>query len=761
MAIRSRVLWMGRCLHVRLPRPTRAAQKTRRVLPGLGLLVSAVAVLLVLAACSSSETSGSASSRAETSGSASSPDTQASRAPAPDTVAGLSRIARTDGERMVLQLAGGEVDFITGVNVGPTVPGTQPGELAVSPEVWRRWLPMIAEAGFHSIRIYTVQPPHFYEELKAYNDAHPDHPIYLVHGVWIPEEQFVAAGDLFAPGIREEFHDDIAGAVGAIHGDAVLPPRAGYASGTYTADVSPWLISWALGIEMDPVATMKSDRRNAGRAPYSGRYVSATAAASPTESWLAEGLDVLAGLEAERGITVPLTFSNWPTTDPLAHPSEPLPKEDLVGIDANHLTVSNWPGGYYASYHAYPYYPDFQRYEPGIADFEHEGRIDPYAGYLTSLREHHAGMPVVVLEYGVPSSIGSAHDGPLGRDQGGHDEHDAMAINAELMRLQRDVGIDGGFVFEWADEWFKFTWNTIDYELPTDRRQLWHNPLTNESVFGLLAIEDAGGPGITIDGDGGEWDGAPAQVIHESKGRVREVRAAKDAGYLYLRILVDKAGAWRRSPLTIGFDVAPGGGGGLPNAKGVAPDSDTAVVVSGDEARAYVRASNDPNALLYGRKLEFFEVDGASLTPGSAVWNEQRLITNKPYVVPTTREARPPEWFDLNPLLRGNSDPAHPAFDRRTVWAASGKTLELRIPHLVVGFSDPSSRSALVVRRNGVVTTAPVERIGITVALGAKAVATRGYSWDKWNRVEWLERPKAGYEELAQTVREISRPAPR
>ena len=39
-------------------------------------------------------------------------------------------------------------------------------------------------------------------------------------------------------------------------------------------------------------------------------------------------------------------------------------------------------------------------------------------------------------------------------------------MDADLLPLIQDQGFAGGFVFEWADEWFKFTWNTIDYELP-------------------------------------------------------------------------------------------------------------------------------------------------------------------------------------------------------------------------------------------------------------------------------------------------------
>ena len=699
----------------------------------------------------------------------------ASRAPKPDVVAGLSRLARTEGERLILSLAGGEVEYLVGINVGPTVPGTQPGEVAIPREVWRRWIAAIADTGFHALRVYTVQQPHFYQELRAHNLARPDRALYLVHGVWLDQARYRATADLFDPAVRRHMRQDIVDAVAVVHGNAVLPERPGYASGRYDADVSPWLLSWAIGVEMDPVLTAASDRRNAGQPPYEGTYFSSTPGSTPTETWLSEMLDLVASEEAQRGVTVPLTFTNWPTTDPLDHPSEPLPSEDLVGIDANHVVVhASWPGGYYASYHAYPYYPDFQRYEPGIADYHHRGRVDPYAGYLTRLREHHRGMPVVVLETGVPSSLGSAHHGPLGRDQGGHDERTQLGIDGEILELLDELGIAGGFLFEWADEWFKFTWNTIDLELPPDRRQLWQNPLTNEAHFGLLAIEDAkpvpvvdGDPGTASD-DPSAWDGLATQTIHEGRGPIREVRATHDASYLYLRITLHASEAWRDQPLVIGFDVVPGGNGSLPGAAdrpGPGADADTALVVSAQGAHAYVRASNDPNDILYGRMRGFYDVDPAALAIGSGVWNPQRLITNRPYVVPTTGEERPAEWFDLNPLPRGVTDPDHPAYDSRAVWAAADRTVELRVPHMIVGFSDPSSLRAWRISEVGDIATSSVERIGVTVAWGdadaisAEAVTT-SYGWDPWNRVDWRERPKAGFEMLRDVVRRLAEPRP-
>ena len=688
--------------------------------------------------------------------------TGASRAPAPDEVDGLTRLARADSSGFALLTEGGEIDFVTGVNVGSAVPGRLPAELAVEAETWRRWLPMIADTGVHAIRIYTVQPPHFYSELRDYNLAHPDHPLYLVHGVWVLEELLAESHDLFDPAVLDRTRTDIDDAVAATHGDAVLPERRGYASGTYTADVSPWLASWAFGIEMDPVVVQNSDTVNQQRS-YSGTYLSATDSASPTEVWLAEMLDRLAGLEASYGRTMPLTFSNWPTTDPLEHPYEPLESEDLVGIDANHIVASTaWPGGLYASYHAYPYYPDFLRYEPGIADFVHDDRIDAYAGYLTRLRDHHAeaGLPMAILEFGVPSSLGSAHAGSLGRNQGGHSEATAMAIDAELLRIQHDLALAGGFVFAWHDEWFKRTWNTMDVEIPAGRRQLWHNPLTNEAHFGLIAMDPgAEGPPVLIDGFDEDWTRDNSQAILEARGAVREVRATHDEAYLYLRLVLDEERSWDTTTIAVGFDTVPGGNGGLPGSSASGGEADNVVVVGpGDQANAFVRASNDYNDLVLGRRLGFHEVRPADLAEGSGVWNPQRLAVNRPLSMPVLERRQPIEWFELNPLVNGSAGPGEQSFDSRTVWAAAGRVLELRVPWAMVGMSDPSSRAALVVTGEGELSTSEVERLGITVAVGAEGEETAGYAWEPWNAVSWRERPKAGLEFFVDAVGQVAQP---
>ncbi len=684
-----------------------------------------------------------------------------SLAPDPEVVDGLTRIAHQDGpERLVLRTASGEVDYLTGVNVGATVPGHAPGELAVDRPTWVRWFELIARTGVHAVRVYTILPPHFYEELLAFNEANPDRPLYLVHGVWIPEEEFLSSRDLWSDEVVQRMEADVSAAVAVVHGQATLPPRPGFASGTYRADVSPWLVSWALGVELDPAATLASDRHNAGRPAHAGTYVRSTADASPTETWLARMLDLLAGQEAARGRTMPLTFTNWPTTDPLVHPGEPLPEEDLVGIDAEHVvTTDAWPGGRYASFHAYPYYPDFQRYE--YATFELDGEVDPYAGYLAALREHHASQPVVVLETGVPSSIGSAHAGPLGRDQGGHTEPEAMAHLTDLVDVVDRSGWSGTFLFAWADEWFKHTWNTADRELPADRRAMWHNALTNESYFGLLAVEPgADGRVVTIDGTGRAFAPTTTQAIHEGTGPVAEVRAIHDAERLYLRVLLEGSPWEDGRGVTIAFDAVPGEGGGpLPSTSTTVADADVLLTLADGEARLLARASLDLDTRRLGGLAGYPPADPADLRPGSGAWVPVRQLVNRPMHLPATGARAPAEWHEVNPLVRGTTDPTATAFDAHATWHAGPGVVELALPWGMLGFADPSSRQFLVPDADGEPTTGTVERLGMQVVVGDEpAAVTAGYAWESWQSVDWHERPRRGLDQLVDALRERALP---
>src|SRR5262245_50762101 len=91
--------------------------------------------------------------------------------------------------------------FIKGVNLGVAVPGTFAGELAATREQYDHWLEQMGQLGFNAIRTYTLHYPRFYEAVLAYNLAHPDAPIYVLHGIWLdednPERDLFTLTDMF------------------------------------------------------------------------------------------------------------------------------------------------------------------------------------------------------------------------------------------------------------------------------------------------------------------------------------------------------------------------------------------------------------------------------------------------------------------------------------------------------------------------------------------------------------------------------------
>lgn len=678
-------------------------------------------------------------------------------APAPDVVDGLERLAYTEGTEFVLQTSGGDRTFLPGVNLGSTIPGRAPGEVAVPAEEYRRWFPVMAEMGFRVVRIYTILNPEFYEELERYNRQHPDEPLYLMHGIWVPEEEYYLHRDLFHPDVIASFTDEITDAVAVVHGDAVLPDRDGHASGRYRADVTEWLIGWLPGVEWEPDLIHESDIHNEGREQYRGEFFRSTEDATPTEIWLAQHLDHLAALHAERGGTVPIGIVNWPTTDPVAHPYEPEAGMRLTKVDGNNVRPTDrWPGGTFASYHVYPYYPDFIHIDPDVRDFAFRDGTDPYAGYLNQLAEHHFDMPFLVTEFGVPGGMGLARREERGRSQGNLSEQQQMAVNADLMSVIHELDLAGAFSFEWLDEWFKLTWNTVEYELPTDRRPHWKNMWTNESHFGIVTTEPGNpGPTVIIDGDDVDWTSNRIRTIHESSGAVRRVEAVHDAAFLYLLLELSEPDLWHREAVVIGLDVIDGEGGGLPDGSTDLAADYAVVIGPGQVGEIMVRPDNDQYVIRQGLAEGHFDVDPVEVFDRPATWNPQRLIVRRPGIVPATGEVIDHEFFQVGDLRFGVTDPTDADFDSRSAWNGRGTILEIRLPHMAIGFSDPSSRQALVVLPNGELTTETVETVGITGSAGGELHQTDGYVWPAWDDVEWHQRLKVGAEMLADQIWEI------
>jgi hypothetical protein len=648
-----------------------------------------------------------------------SPPSESSWAPEPWITRGLRTVATAGRDTFTLHTAGGDRTFLPGVNLGSTTPGHQPGELSITAARYRSWLAAMGWLGIRVVRLYTIHPPTFYQELARYNAANPDRPLYLMQGVYFPDESYREKQNVYDRSVTVAFQHELRDASDAVAGSLTHRPQRGRASGTWDTDVTPWLAGWIIGAEFEPTAAAASDRRNADRPATHDRYFGNSGGANPTERWLAARINELASRQARRGLSQPIAFINWPTTDPLRHPAEPLPGEDAFQLDANHVEPTPaWPAGTFASYHAYPYYPDFQRREPALTSYRYAGRPDPYAGYLAALKRHHPTMPTLITEFGVPSSIGSAHPGPLGRSQGDHSEPEAMRVDAELLRLIKDQGLAAGFLFGWVDEWYKATWNTQKHQF-AERRQLWHDPLTNEQHFGVVAMDPAGSPDATIE----------YLVDAENAWPARRVTARVDESYVRLRI---ELGSPAPSTLTLGFDVLPGLTG-LPAPESSNGDADTALTLDlgARVGQAYIRTELDPLPLDEA-------VPATARGPAVPGWKRYELVVDRALVLPATGEQLPAEIQNAGVLRYGTPDQ-----DSRALWYSDGDSLLVRVPWALLGYADPSSHR-VGVPAGRTLTTEISPGVGLTVSASGTDQMAGDVTWVNWNRPYYTERLKQG-----------------
>jgi hypothetical protein len=251
--------------------------------------------------------------------------------------------------------------------------------------------------------------------------------------------------------------------------------------------------------------------------------------------------------------------------------------------------------------------------------------------------------------------------------------------------------------------------------------------MSNEQFYGVIATDPVG-PSADWKTSVDSVDGRPAQ----------RVDARVDEGFLHLRIrLADPA----PTTLTIGLDTLPQRAGRPPPGSG-AGQADAALVLDlgAGTGQAWIPAELDPLPLDYPVPADArpAAVDG---------WLQYQLVTNRAHTVPSTGQQSPIELFDAGRLRQGPLDPADPEADSRSLWEHTGNEVTLRVPWALAGFSDPSSRQVLTPHGTEPAST---ESPGVGVIVSASGVdqPTGTVTWEPWQEVHFVQRLKAGAEQL-------------
>ena len=619
----------------------------------------------------------------------------------------VTTFVKTEGEEFRILKDGQWEPFeIKGVNIGSGEPGQWSTDFHIDEESYYRWFGYIQEMGANTIRVYTIQADEFYNAFYAYNQGREE-PLYLIHGVWVNDYVQNSHMDAYDERFFDTLIEDCRTLVDVLHGNKKisLGRYASAGSGTYKHDISPWVIGYILGVEWEG-QTVEFTNQNYKDHPeytsYTGKYMYTDGMVSPFETLLCMVGDKIIEYESERYKQQRLVaMSNWPTTDPFEYPervSQYLTKCAEIDVEEI-LCTERFLSGQFASYHVYPYYPDYLNYvtdwspygiDNPLAFVDEKGRLNTYRAYLTALTNHHT-MPVVISEFGVSTGRGLAQeDANTGRNQGHMSETEQGYAIVECYEDIISAGCAGGCVFSWQDEWFKRTWNTM-HAIDMTRNPYWSDYQTNEQYFGLLSFDPGEEHCVSyVDGDVSEWTAEDIVV----QGENSSLSMKYDERFLYL-LIYKKDLDFEAESLFIPIDTTPKSGSNFCSGENLFFDreADFLVRIHGkDDSEILVQERYEALRSTYSRYVygfgAYYKENIPDVDSPEFVGIDMILKMGNFHLMddPTALG----ETFPTGELRYGNANPECDDYDSLADFIHCGDYIELKLPWQLLNFADPS-----------------------------------------------------------------------
>ena len=463
------------------------------------------------------------------------------------------------------------------------------------------------------------------------------------------------------------------------------------------------------------------------RTQYQGVYLSTTADASPFEAMLCEVGDRMIQYESTRYKQQRLlAFSNWPTTDPFDYP------EDIsrffmkcAKVDVEHIKPTEaFLSGYFASYHVYPYYPDYlnytylnkdiedplasSRYSYHVYDLvemetpiqaylpdgaqanylDSRGQINTYYTYLKALTNYHS-VPVVISEYGVSTGRGMAQkDYNTGRNQGRMSEQDQGNAIVECYEDIMAAGCAGSCVFTWQDEWFKRTWNTM-HAVDLLNTPYWSDYQTNGQYFGLLSFDPGEEKSVSyVDGDLSEW--TPDDLVLENDDFT--VSMKYDEKFIYFLIHKDGFDP-EADTLYLPIDTTPKTGSTYCQNYDLSFEraSDFLLVIDGvDNSRLLVQERYEVLRAMFLHETDDLDAYLDPVDPDTPVFKPIHLMLQTATPLLTGNWEASAETYETGLLTYGNANPADETFNSLADFIFSGEYVEVKLPWQLLNFANPS-----------------------------------------------------------------------
>ncbi|MEW6214484.1 MAG: hypothetical protein AB1478_04665 [Nitrospirota bacterium] len=410
---------------------------------------------------------------------------------------------------------------------------------------------------------------------------------------------------------------------------------------------------------------------------------------------------------------------------------------------------------------------------------------------MVELKNHYKEMPLLISEFGMPTSRGIARFHPEGLNHGGHNENEQADILKRLMLSIKEAGCAGGIVFSWVDEWSKSNWMARGIE---ERDQLWYNALDPEESYGLIAMLPA--ETEKLKGNPSAWNTStllyskdsksPLRVLGDNFDGVRNIKrvyADFDAGYLYLRIDIDGEIDWGKAAYLIAVDTIGDEEGDhkLPFNLGLEGPIGFEYIVLLHGKNSRILVDDRYNRMIFDPKL--------LISPGLSGYKENenfRPVSNNNGVfteIITAHRRRfsrdgkvfPEKIYNGSLLRSGNlADDSLSDF----YYSKDNEFIEIRIPWNLLNLSDPSRLQIIYSKKekkftNGIriivvsykprniddSTAVELENeTNVTDIIPQNLSDIKYYKWQGWDLPEYIVRPKKSYFAMKEVFRKIKDP---
>ncbi len=483
---------------------------------------------------------------------------------------------------------------------------------------------------------------------------------------------------------------------------------------------------YILGVEWEDVTVAYTNETHPDRGQYHGAYLETTEDATPFEAMLAQVGDSIIEYETERYRQQRLVaFSNWPTTDPFLYPADITNFfMKCAQVDVEHIqTTDAFLSGCFASYHVYPYYPDYLHnildpmgavdsqgrdmssyyftteggvpYEEMMTGDDQEdyydldGHLNTYYAYLRMLNEYHT-VPVVISEYGVSTGRGMAQrDYYTGRNQGRMTEREQGDALIDCYEDIMNAGSAGICIFTWQDEWFKRTWNTMA-NVDLDRTPYWSDYQTNEQYFGLLAFDPGEVESVSYtDGDISEW--AEGDLVWS--GENGSIYMKYDEKFVYFYVDADA----RSGPIYIPIDTTPKTGTTYCENYGLSFERpvDFVICINGeDNSRVVVQERYDAFRAMFYPSTVMIDPYVNEPDTDTPVFNPINLVLQLLPEGSSNPDIEAYDVYETGKLRCGVANPEADNFDSLADFCFTPDGgVEIRLPWQMLNFADPSQMS--------------------------------------------------------------------